>query len=831
MNLNRNVRIEGQGDGGVSPTTNHRAHVFIHSMYPQSIRFAEIRYVGPRKPFEGYTSSILGRYGLHFHMNYNDSRGTLIEGVVVRDAGAHAFVPHASHGITIKDTISYNTFDDAYWWDFPPCASPCGGEDSNDSSDILIDHAVAAQVRTDPTFRGYRLSGFVLGKGISLTMQNSLAVGVQGTTDAAGFGWPEPAHGVWDFDTGNVAHNNAIDGIFGWQNDELHHIIANFVGYNNGTAGIVHGAYVNVYQYDDMFLFGNGKAFISKALDNGITRPDGYGLAVEGLRASGRFVILEHTVGSGTPNLVKDCVIGGVTVDERNGPTAGKYDFVNCTNLNGAPLSAADFITTYAKPGSVWRVQNADGSAFRMTGSGVLTTTAPFYTDGTEDQMALSDSLAAYYALENVNDSLGLNNLTNNATATFVSGKVGNAGNFVSASSQFLSHTDTATLDMGDIDFTITAWARLATKPAAVMGVMGKSLATGNQRGYSIQWDNVADRFRFVMSSDGTSTNQVIVVANNFGAPSTGTYYFIAARYNAATDTMSISINNGTPDTGTLAGGAFANTAAFELGRAVGGNHWNGLIDEVGIWKRYLSNAEIALLYNSGSGRDYTYVSAATTYNLSLAQGSYAYTGQTVTLKAARTLALAQGSYVLSGQTLGIRASRTLALGQGSYTLSGQTVALKAGRTLAIAQGSFALGGQDVGLRASRLLALAQGSYALSGQDAGLRASRLLTLEQGGYTLTGEAVAMLIGRMMALGQGSYALGGQSVSLLVSRLLALGRGSYALAGQILLFERANFEPPLTPDERIFVLDAENRAVVVEAESRMFAVEAEDRTFVI
>jgi len=152
--------------------------------------------------------------------------------------------------------------------------------------------------------------------------------------------------------------------------------------------------------------------------------------------------------------------------------------------------------------------------------------------------MALSDSLAAYYALENVNDSLGLNNLTNNATATFVSGKVGNAGNFVSASSQFLSHTDTATLDMGDIDFTITAWARLATKPAAVMGVMGKSLATGNQRGYSIQWDNVADRFRFVMSSDGTSTNQVIVVANNFGAPSTGTYYFIAARYNAATDTM-----------------------------------------------------------------------------------------------------------------------------------------------------------------------------------------------------------------------------------------------------------------------------------------------------
>lgn len=224
--------------------------------------------------------------------------------------------------------------------------------------------------------------------------------------------------------------------------------------------------------------------------------------------------------------------------------------------------------------------------------------------------MSLATSLAAYYSLENANDSLALNNLTNNATVTFVAGKVANAANFVSASSQFLSHADTATLDMGDIDFTFTVWARLATKPAAIMGIVSKYTTTGNQRSYSVQWDNTSDRFRFIMSSDGGTTNQTVLSATTFGAPSTATYYFIACRYNAATDTMSISVNSGAPDTANLAGGAFASTAAFQVGAQNSANFWNGLIDELGIWKRLLSDAEITDLYNAGSGRDYAYIAA-----------------------------------------------------------------------------------------------------------------------------------------------------------------------------------------------------------------------------
>ena len=88
LNLTRNVQIEGTPEG--------RAHVFIRSNSPQSIRHVQIRHVGPRRPAADATEPVLGRYGLHFHMSHEGSRGSLVEGVVVRECGNHAFVPHMS---------------------------------------------------------------------------------------------------------------------------------------------------------------------------------------------------------------------------------------------------------------------------------------------------------------------------------------------------------------------------------------------------------------------------------------------------------------------------------------------------------------------------------------------------------------------------------------------------------------------------------------------------------------------------------------------------------------------------------------------------------------
>ena len=249
MNLTRNVRIEGTRPG--------RAHIFIRSSQPQTVAYAQLRYLGPRQPdSEGFTSSVIGRYGLHFHMSGEGSRGSEVVGTVVRDTGAHAYVPHDSHGITFRDTISYNTFDDAYWWDLSPDTRTSGPE----THDTLFDHAIAARVRYDPDFRGFRLTGFNLAQGVGNEIRESVAVGVQGN-GGAGFHWPESTgahgHGVWKFERGNVAHNNRSNGLSVWQNDDLPHLIRNFVAYHNGASGIDHGAYGNAYQFLSGTLYGN----------------------------------------------------------------------------------------------------------------------------------------------------------------------------------------------------------------------------------------------------------------------------------------------------------------------------------------------------------------------------------------------------------------------------------------------------------------------------------------------------------------------------------------------------------------------------------------------
>ena len=171
-----------------------------------------------------------------------------------------------------RGTIAYDVFDDAYWWDRPPKGERDPERRSvNDTHDLLIDRAVAARVAIHPSFRGFRLNGFTLGDGHqdSLTLRDSVAVGIQGNRASSGFHWPEVGRTMWNFD-GNIAHNNKVNGIFVWQNNSNPHQIKRFVAYHNGGAGVDHGAYGNNYQYSDLFLFGNGEVgFSSRAATSG----------------------------------------------------------------------------------------------------------------------------------------------------------------------------------------------------------------------------------------------------------------------------------------------------------------------------------------------------------------------------------------------------------------------------------------------------------------------------------------------------------------------------------------------------------------------------------
>lgn len=365
VNLTRNVIIEGTGTNDANPEGSGRAHViFLHCQQPQMIRYAAFRLLGPRQHSGGReaTDGVLGRYPLHFHRCGDGSRGSVVEGVVVQASGNHAFVPHASHGITFRDTVAVDVWEDAYWWDH-----------GDETHDLLYDRALAGLVRDDPPFRGYTLTGFLLGLGTNMTVRDSVAVGVQGNKNASGFHWPSFAndepHNVWTF-RGNRAHNNRADCLFTWQNDSNRHVVEDFTGYRCGDVGVEHGAYVNDYRYRDVTAFGNGVDLRHHAL----TRSGGddvqtwKGLDVGTLRLD------EHALASSVPVRFINLRLRGEIVVAEGGGSGGVYQFVSRTA--GTDLAPADF-DVRSKTSTIL-VQNSGGQAFEVLDAGRTRPVEPF---------------------------------------------------------------------------------------------------------------------------------------------------------------------------------------------------------------------------------------------------------------------------------------------------------------------------------------------------------------------------------------------------------------------------------------------------------------------
>ncbi len=360
LNLTRNVRVEGTPSG--------YTHVFIRSSALSTIKNAAFRYVGPDPAVIPGSDDSTGRYGLHIHMNGDWTRGMVVDGLVIRDTKAHAFVPHGSHGIKFLNTIAYNVRGEAYWWD-----DPAGGM-MNESDDIVFDRTVAARVTQASGGNNHRLTAYYLGAGENPVITNSVAVGVQAQSGAnrSGFLWPEDSQGTWFFNK-NRAHNNGVNGIFVWQNNELPHVIDNFLAYYNGHAGIEHGAYTNSYVYKNLTLLGNGVAIHSHALgepgDNGFTDTQ---IWANVKTNGGTLYIDEHARPLERPVRFVDCDLGRVDVNDQ-GAVAGAYDFIRCG------LEPSDFDLAQADPNDVFRVQRSNGTAYRLTGTGAVTPIAAFY--------------------------------------------------------------------------------------------------------------------------------------------------------------------------------------------------------------------------------------------------------------------------------------------------------------------------------------------------------------------------------------------------------------------------------------------------------------------
>jgi hypothetical protein len=250
--------------------------------------------------------------------------------------------------------------DEAYWWDGAPDTRTGQGP----SHDLTYLSCVASKVRYDPPFRGFRLAGFSLGAGRGSRAVGCVAVGVQGSTNASGFHWPEGGEGVWEF-RDCVAHNNAVNGIFTWQNTNRRHVIERFIGYHNAQAGIEHGAYLNSYRYANSILHGNGEASVrihALSHEKGLTLDnlwcDGAGLSEHGVQ------LVKHTLDSVATLLVSRCVVRNHTVaalglDATEG-SPDRVDVVDCEVAGNEVRAASGWV------GGAVRWSDVQRGAFRV---------------------------------------------------------------------------------------------------------------------------------------------------------------------------------------------------------------------------------------------------------------------------------------------------------------------------------------------------------------------------------------------------------------------------------------------------------------------------------
>ena len=236
----------------------------------------------------------------------------------------------------------------------------------------------------------------------------------------------------------------------------------------------------------------------------------------------------------------------------------------------------------------------------------------------------LTNGLIAYWKLDEGSgatrvDSIGGNNLTSNNTVGVAAGigNKGDAAQFNSASSRYLSIADNADLSVTS-SFTVAAWFYLDSNGFS-QSIVSKFDVDADDGLFNLRLDQNSTPIFRMKQAGGSAVDTD--TGDNVG---TGAWHFVIGWYDASTSTTNIQLDNGTvhthssvtspgDDTKRLLIGA-VNTTASQT------DYFNGQIDEVGFWKKVLTAQEGTDLYNAGSGNTYSQPSVPYAYRAKMAE-------------------------------------------------------------------------------------------------------------------------------------------------------------------------------------------------------------------
>ena len=223
--------------------------------------------------------------------------------------------------------------------------------------------------------------------------------------------------------------------------------------------------------------------------------------------------------------------------------------------------------------------------------------------------MALTDNLISYWkgyeASGDLLDAVGSNIGTDHNSVGSGPGIISGARTF-NGSNQYFNVPWNSSIQLGDIDVTFTCWVKFSTAPSGSQAIF--SLINAAMTQWSIELYAQTDSWLWYCENAG-GYFQPIVSSTILS----GVWYFIAGVHDAAANEARLYVNAGTPAIVTNSGGLRALTDGnLYIGQELSGTAFvNGSLAEMGFWKRALSGAEIASLYNSGAGLAYPFGSGS----------------------------------------------------------------------------------------------------------------------------------------------------------------------------------------------------------------------------
>lgn len=227
--------------------------------------------------------------------------------------------------------------------------------------------------------------------------------------------------------------------------------------------------------------------------------------------------------------------------------------------------------------------------------------------------MALTDNLIGYWKL---NETSGTRvdahsngyDLTDNNTVGYATGVIGNAANFVSANSEYLSRSYSGMVPTTNA--TLSFWLK-HNDGGGNMGIAELGLfGTDPVQPWFVQCRN-GEIWAWI---DGQNFNYGYTTD---AALSSSSFYHVVVRYDGGgsgdSGRLKISIND-TNKTLSFNGTIPASMSAMSQGAfVIGRGLWyaNGDVDEFGYWDRTLTNQEVTDLYNGGAGLAYPFSSSS----------------------------------------------------------------------------------------------------------------------------------------------------------------------------------------------------------------------------